>query len=196
MPRLRKDTLDLFYDYDIWLENRTLYIGAESVHALTDDYGADEISPYSAERVIKGLEILESQVSDKPIKIILNSPGGDLAQGLAIYDRIRLCKSEVIIEAYGQCMSAASIILQAGDIRCVSPNCILMVHDGEDSVTGSPESVLKWAKLGKLQTELMYQIYSEKSGKSVSYWSNKCKNDYIMTAAKAVAEGLADKVID
>lgn len=194
MARLSKDHLDKFYDYDIWLEGRTLFIGAQTSLSVSDDYGLDEISPLTAERVIKGLSILETN-PELPIKIILNSPGGDVYQGLAIYDAIKRSPCYVEILATGQCMSAASIILQAADKRILSKNCIVMVHDGYDEAAGTPKDTLNWAKVGQHINKMMYNIYAEASGKPSSYWQRKCQSDYIMTAEKAVAEGLADETV-
>jgi ATP-dependent protease ClpP protease subunit len=92
-------------------------------------------------------------------------------------------------------MSAASIILQAADKRVLSKHCIVMIHDGEDSNTGSPAHVLKWAKFGLKVTEMMYDIYTDGAGHNSAYWKRKCQEDYILTAAEAVAEGLADEII-
>lgn len=198
MARINRDHLDKYYDYDLWLEGRTLYIGAQHVHAQMDGETAlDEITAITTERVIKGLHLLQAQSLEKPIHIILNSGGGDVFQGFAIYDAIYSCQVPVQITATGQCMSAASIILQAGDIRKVTPNCILMVHDGEDGYQGSPDSFSNWAKMGQTINKQMYRIYAKSSGRSEKYWERRCKkSDFIMTAEEAIKEGLADSIAD
>lgn len=192
--RLNKDHLDKFFDYHLSMELRTIYIGAVNNHSLTDQYSIAEISPYTAENVLKGLILLENK-PDEPIKIILNSPGGDLHQALAIYDAIKRSPCHIEILATGECMSAASVILQAADKRVMSKHCLVMIHDGEDSITGAPENVLRWARNSQIYNNFMYQIYSEVSQKPVSYWKAKCKADYILTADKALAEGLVDEII-
>jgi ATP-dependent Clp protease protease subunit len=194
VARINRDSVDRFFDQDIWLESRTIYIGANHTNLVNEEYGMDEISPATAERTIKGLAILDSQNQDRSIRIILNSPGGDIYQGLAIYDAIKRCQSQVEILATGQCMSAASIILQAADTRTLSPNCLVMVHDGEDGYSGHPSNLEAWAKISKQTSQLMYRIYSERSGKTPAYWAKKCKQDYILTAEEAIAEGLADNI--
>lgn len=194
MARLNKDHIDYFFDNDIWIEGRTLYVGAIPVHSLGDIYDADEISAFSAERLLKGLAILETK-PDEPIKIIINSQGGDFYQGLAMYDAIRRSPCYIEILATGQCMSAASIILQAADKRVVSKSCVLMIHDGQDSLIGSPNDIKRQADFGMIHQQMMYQAYAEKSGKPSSYWKKKCQRDYYVTAEQAVAEGLADEVI-
>lgn len=193
MARLSKDGIDRFYDQHVWLEGRTLYIGAQHSH-VTDDYSADEVSPYMAESVIKGLTVLNLKPTE-PISILLNSPGGDITQGLAIYDAIKRSPCHIEIIATGQCMSSASIILQAADKRILTKNCFVMVHDGTDANEGRPVDVLAWAKFGQVINKIMYNIYAERSGKPNTYWHKKCQNDYIMTADEAVLEGLADEII-
>jgi ATP-dependent Clp protease protease subunit len=197
MARLRREDVDRYFDYDIWLENRTLYIGANQTHPIAgvEDYDLDDISAATAERVIKGLSLLDNQATDKPIKIILNSPGGDPIHALAIYDAIRRCESEVQILATGQCMSSAMIILQAADLREVSKHCWLMIHDGTESYSGNSADFSKWAKMAEQLNQQIYNIFSEASGKAASYFSKKCKHDYILTAEEAVKEGLADQVV-
>lgn len=194
MARLSKDHLDKFYDYDIWLEGRTLFIGAQTALSTSEEYGLDEISPLTSERVLKGLAILETKPAEG-IKIILNSPGGDVFQGLAIYDAIKRSPCHIEILATGQCMSAASIILQAADKRILSENCTVMVHEGEDSNSGSPADVLAWAKFGQHINKIMYNIYALRTNKPASYWQKKCQKDYILTSQEALAEGLADEII-
>jgi ATP-dependent Clp protease protease subunit len=197
MARLNKDSVDRFLEHGLWIEGRTIYLGANGYHAVSglEEYGADEISPFTAEQVIKALAILDSQNQDRPIQIILNSPGGDIYQGFAIYDALKRCESEVIITATGQCQSAASIILQAGDQRLLTPHCVVMVHDGQDGYSGHPTDFKNWAKIGDKINQMMYQIYSEASGKPASYWAKKCKSDYILLPSEAIAEGLADSIV-
>lgn len=193
MAKLNKDYLDHFFSNDIWLEGRTLYIGANPTHNFSEDTGPDEISAFTAAQVIKGLVILNLK-PEEPIKIILNSPGGDIYQGLAIFDAIKRSPCHIEILATGRCMSAASIILQAADKRIMSQNCRLMMHDGEDSIAGHPGDVLAWAKEGQSINEIMYNIYAHRTDKSKAYWAKKCQRDYILTAEQALAEGLIDEI--
>lgn len=194
MTRINKDGIDRFLEYDIWLEGRVLFIGAQMALAASDDYSVDEISPFHTERLIKGLALLETK-PEEPIKIYLNSPGGDLYQGLAIYDAIKRSPCFIEIIATGQCMSAASIILQAADKRILTKSCTVMIHDGQDAISGHPSDVKRWADFGQQINKLMYEAYAEKSKKPVSYWKKKCEKDYILTSEQALNEGLADEVI-
>jgi len=91
--KLTKESIDRFYDYDLFLETRTLYMGSQDV----DDDGIETGTDYAmCEKVIKGLHILEHK-SHEEIRIIMNNLGGDDYHGAAIVDSIRACKSPVTI---------------------------------------------------------------------------------------------------
>ena len=123
MRAIKKESIDRFYDYDIHIETRTLYLG-------------QDIDDLSAERTIKGLHLLDS--SDGNINIILSSPGGEVYNGMAIYDSILQCKNDVIISVAGWAMSMGSIILQAADYRLLHPNSVIMIHDGSWDLGAMP----------------------------------------------------------
>jgi ATP-dependent Clp protease, protease subunit len=192
VARINRDSVDKLHDYNLHLETRTIYIGA--MHG-PEGYDADEISPVTALNVIKNLAILDAQ-SSQPINIVINSEGGDVYPALAIYDAIRRCNSEVHILATGYCMSAATIILQAGTVRKATPHCVLMVHDGQDTLSGTPEDVMRWSKLSARTTTTMHHIYASRSGKPASYWKAKCKQDYILSATESLEEKLIDEIVE
>lgn len=186
-----KDSWELFFTHDFFPEIRTIYIGA----VKTEHEDKVFINEYSAENLIKGLIVLQSDSQEKPINIVLNSKGGDVHQAFAMYDAIKACPCEVIITATGSCMSAGSIILQAGDIRRATPLTTFMIHDGEDGYSGNPRDFERWAEYGKYQRTEIYRIYAEKSDQDVSYWRRRCANDYIFNAETALKEKLIDEIV-
>lgn len=188
--KVNKNYIDSFYEYGLWLEGRTIYIPCLNHEEGVSD---DEITTRSAERVLKHLALLETK-SD-PIKVILNSPGGDLYHGFAIYDALKRSPCQIEITATGQCQSMASIILQAGNKRKMSESCVMMVHQGSEELSGHPEDVKNWGRINNWLTNKMYQIYSGASGKPVKYWERKCQKDYILTPNQAKEEGLVDEII-
>lgn len=192
MAKISKEHITQFFENQFNYETRTLYIGAPT-HSSEDDLVAS-INAQVAADVIKGLHILET-VNHDPIKIYLNSTGGDIYHGLAIHDAIRACVSPVTIKGTGHIMSAASVIMQAAEDRFLTPNTIFMLHDGEDGYVGHPRDFERWADWSKTIRTKIYGIYSERSGKDVAYWRRKMDHDYILTAEQAIAEGLADKII-
>lgn len=187
------DSIQMFYEYDLHLESRTIYVG--SVFTQDEDSGGESgVDSELAQRVIKALHIL-SQDNKTPIRLILNNPGGYIEQGMAIYDAIRACEATVTIEVFGQAMSMGSIILQAGNKRLLHPNAVVMVHDGTAGYSGIAKSFEAWAEYSKVSREQAYKIYAKRSRKPASYWRTKCASDFIMTAEQAVKEGLADGII-
>lgn len=129
------------------------------------------------------------------ITMKMNSVGGDFYAGMAIYDELVAHDGEITICAFGSCMSAASFILQAADTRLLGANTTVMVHAGEDTLTGHAHDVGAWAKHGKAQLQAMYDIYARRGPKTAVFWRNKCKKDFIMTAQQAVELGLADGIV-
>lgn len=192
MSKIAKESIDRFFDYDIHVESRTIYVGSVQHDIENGDSGIDGAL---AERTIKAIALL-STTPDKPIKIILNSTGGDWYSGMAIYGAIRNCPCYVTIEVMGSAMSMASIIFQGADERIIHPDAVVMVHDGTESMQGHAKNFETWAEQSKAVRERMYEIYAERSGKSKNYWEKKCTIDYVMTAEKAVEEGLADSVVE
>lgn len=190
--RICRESLNAFFEYDIHIDTRTIYMGTVSV---TDDHEDTGVDAQLAERTIKSLLVLGA--NNKPINIIMNNIGGDWFHGMAIYDAIQACKAHITIKVLGQAMSMGSIILQAADRRLLYPNATIMVHDGyASSDLVNPKSLQAWAKNSSRLCANMYKIYAQRSGKSMKYWEKKCSNDYIMTAEQAVAEGLADGIVN
>jgi len=91
-------------------------------------------------------------------------------------------------------MSMGVLILQGADKRYVSPNTFLMLHDGEDGYSGHTRNFERWADHSKELRKLSYRILAERSGKEASYWERTMLLDKILTAEKAVREGLADGI--
>lgn len=186
--KIKRDSLDWYLDYHMHLESRTIYIG--------DSTGEGEgIDAKSAEIAIKGLHLLSSASTEKPIHIILNSFGGCVYNGLAIYDAIRACPNFVTIEVKGAAMSIASIILQAGDHRILHPNSTIMIHDGYDSASDLiPKSIEAQAAYGKYIRKMFYGIYAARSTEKLSYWEKACAADTYYTPEQAIEVGLADEI--
>jgi ATP-dependent Clp protease protease subunit len=114
-----KGSIELFHSYDVYIERRTIPI-------------IGEIDDEMFEKVFKNLHILDS--TNKEINLIINSPGGDVTQAKAIYDAVRGCNSPITALVYGEACSAASVILQAADVRYATPNSRIMIHVGSEAL--------------------------------------------------------------
>lgn len=185
MPRYAKETVEQFFDYNLFVPTRTLYIG-------NDD--ETEVNFEMARNAIKSLHVLDS-ISSEPITVLLNTFGGCWYNGMGIYDAVQNSRSHVDAYVIGSAMSMGSIILQAADKRWIYPNATLMVHDGSEELHGTPRTVLNWARSIEDVLNTMYKIYAERSGKTVAFWRKKCANDFILTAKEAKAYGLVDSIV-
>lgn len=199
MARVTKDHIDQWYDYDIDIDNRTIWLGSVSA----DENGELGVDAKLAERVIKGLHVLEKNApnGDKPIFILLNNPGGDETEGLAIYDAIKNCKNHVTVQVYGKCYSMAGYIIQAADHRIMTKHSFFMLHEGTRQLPADhPRIVKAWNNyLDKLDV-IFFDLYLNKIRKKHPNFSRKkledmLKFDTILTAQEAVDLGLADEVL-
>jgi ATP-dependent Clp protease protease subunit len=183
---VRPDVIGRWFDQKIDIRSRTLRIFSE-------------IDEHSVDEAIAGLNALE-QINDNEITIMLNSPGGDWYGGMAVYDYIRQCKSFVHIIAYGYCMSMASVILQAGDRRTLSPNATMMIHYGTSYADGHSVTVVQTAREVERGNKVMEDIYLEKiREKNPKFARRRLREmlmpDYYLTAPKAVELNLADAIL-
>ncbi len=195
--KLIRDDVDKFFDYGIDIGGKTLYMG--SAHRLDDDdeSGTDFIM---AERVIKGLHLLDKRVTNG-LTIIMNNPGGDVQHGMAIFDAIKTCQNHVTIRAIGYAMSMGAVILQAADERIMTPNSKFMFHYGEISYSGHPKDVQAWVKEDeKFNTWMLDLFYKRIKEKHPRYNKRKLHElfmrDTILDAKTAVNLGLVDKVLE
>lgn len=195
MKYFRSD-IDQYFEYGIFAPKRLIYIGSSQSSDTDGESGTDYLM---SEKAIKAITYLDT-VSEKPIVIITNNPGGDVYHGMAIYDAIVSCRCYVTIIAMGHCCSMGSIILQAADLRVISPNCVFMIHDGTDRIEGHSKNVEEWARESARLRNKMYGIYKEKMAKSNSSITIKqierlCTIDQIYSPQETVNIGLADELM-
>lgn len=192
----KHEEIDKFHSYSIYVPTRTLYMGSESINEEHVEGGVDAAM---VERTIKNLFILES-LSQEPITIIMNNPGGDVNHGLAIYDAIKACRSEVTIRAFGHAMSMGSIILQAGDRRIMAPNASQMIHYGYLGLDGHAKTVYKQAEEFKRIDKWMEKMYLQKINEKLPLFKigrlqKMLDHDTFLTAQQSVELGLADAIL-
>lgn len=189
MSKIVKESVDRWFDYDLHIETRTIYVGDTE-----SDGEPNGVGPLMAERVIKAFVVF-NMTPEKPVKIILNTGGGFVEHGYAIYDAIKSSPCHVTIEVMGQAQSMGAIILQAADVRIVHPNSVVMIHDGTQGLDTHARNIERWAEYSKkVDRPRMYQILADATGKPATYWEKKSTLDHILTAEQAVEEGLADKI--
>ncbi len=195
MTRLNRDDIDKFYDYDLHVPTRTIYMGSMSA----DDDGESGTDFAMAEHVVKGLHLLD-RANSEPITVLMNNLGGDVVHGMAIYDAIRGCRSEITVRAVGHAMSMGSIIMQAADVRQMMPNSWFMIHYGTDSLSNHSKIVAAWARWSERFNKQMEDLYLDRiRAKHPTFSRAKLQKmlnfDSILSADETVALGLADEVV-
>ncbi len=155
-----------------------------------------EINKELAERVIRQLILLESK-SDEPIKVFIDSPGGDADAGFAIYDMMRFIKPEVYIVGMGLVASAAAIILLAApkDRRIALPNSHYLIHQPLSGIRGVATEIEIHAKeLEKLRAKIN-KLISDETGRAVEKVEKETDRDYWLNAEEALEYGLVSRIV-
>lgn len=173
------DPLQLFFDYGFLNSTRVLYMGGE-------------VTQESADATIKGILALESLDPLGPITLVLSTEGGCYYPALALYDALRATSCPTTIKVLGHCMSSGMVILQGADTRLIGENARLMIHDGTEAYEGHARNMEIWGKQSGRDRETMYEIFASRSNKSVAWFREHCKHDYMLTPSEAIALGLAD----
>ena len=155
MANLLRENIDRWFENNLDVDNRTLFMG--SIKSTSDDYESG-VDNFMAEYFIKGMHVLEHK-NKNPIIIIMNNPGGDYLHGLAIYDAIKYSSCHCTIKVYGHAMSMGSLILQAADTRIMMPNSKFMIHYGYDGRNDHVKTVEKWTDEGKRLSYEMENLY-------------------------------------
>lgn len=155
-----------------------------------------EIDDVIANLVIAQLLHLESEDSDKDISLYINSPGGSVTAGLAIYDTMQYIRSDVSTICIGQCASMAAVLLAAGaeKKRFALPNSRVLIHQPWGGTQGQATDIEIQAREMRRTRETLDHILSTHTGQPVEKIHTDTERDNIMTAAEATAYGLVDAV--
>lgn len=157
----------------------------------------EEINEHTASVVVAQLLFLEAQDPDKDINVYINSPGGMVTAGLAIYDTMQLVKPDVSTICVGLAASMGAFLLAAGakGKRYVLPNAEVMIHQPLGGVQGQASDIKINADHMMSVKEKLNKILAEKTGQSLKTIEKDTDRDNYMTAEEAVKYGLVDKVI-
>lgn len=157
----------------------------------------DEINDATASLVVAQLLFLESEDPDKDINIYINSPGGVITAGLAIYDTMMYIKPDVSTICVGMAASMAAFLLSAGTKgkRYVLPNAEVMIHQPSGGASGQAEDIKIAAEHILKIREKMNRILAENTGQSLEKIAEDTDRDNYLTAEEAVEYGLVDKVV-
>ena len=173
--------------YDIFsrlLNDRIVFLG-------------EEVNATTASLVVAQLLYLEAQDPDKDIQLYINSPGGSVTDGMAIYDTMQYIKCDVSTICVGMAASMGAFLLSAGTKgkRLALPNAEIMIHQPSAGTQGQITDMAIHLKRLEVIKKRMNQILADNCGKSVEQVTADCERDNFMTAEEAAAYGLIDKVI-
>lgn len=184
---LRKDDLGMERVYDLascMLANRIILL----IEPINDE---------TAAAITSQLLYLEAENSEDPITIYINSPGGSISSGFAIYDVMNKIKCPVHTMVMGIAASMAAFILCSGSrgSRYALPNASIMIHQPKGAIEGQAADVEIYAKrLVDLRQEL-YKIMAKNTGMSYEEMAYACERDNYLTPKKALEMGFIDKII-
>ena len=173
--------------YDIYsrlLKDRIIFIG-------------EAIDEHVASLVVAQLLYLEAEDPDKDINIYINSPGGSITAGMAIYDTMQYIKPEVSTICVGMAASMGAFLLAAGQKgkRYALPNAEIMIHQPLGGVQGQAEDIKIHAEWIMRTKEKLNKILSENTGQTLKTVSKDTDRDNFMSAEEAMKYGIVDKVI-
>ncbi|MBR5223836.1 MAG: ATP-dependent Clp endopeptidase proteolytic subunit ClpP [Clostridia bacterium] len=156
-----------------------------------------EVNDASASVVIAQMLYLEGQDPDKDINFYINSPGGSVSAGMAIYDTMQYIKCDVSTICMGMAASMGAFLLSAGakGKRLALPNSEIMIHQPLGGAKGQATEILIAAKHIERTRANLNRILSENTGKSLEEIERDTERDNFMTANEAMEYGLVDKVI-
>ena len=159
---------------------------------------SEEVNDTTASLIVAQLLYLEAQDPDRDIQFYINSPGGSVTAGMAIYDTMQYIKCDVATICVGMAASMGAFLLSAGakGKRMALPNAEIMIHQPSAGTQGQITDMAIHMK--RLQTikERMNHILAENTGKSVDEVTAACERDNFMTAQEALSFGLIDRVIE
>jgi ATP-dependent Clp protease protease subunit len=188
IPSVEETTARGSYRYDIFsrlLKERIIFI-------------AGQVDDQSATLVVAQLLYLEADNPKREISFYINSPGGVVTSGLAIYDTMQFIRCPVSTLCVGQAASMGSLLLAAGEpgLRFALPNARVMVHQPSGGFQGQASDILRHAEdIMKIKKRLN-EIYVRHTGRDYDTIENTLDRDHFMSADEAKAFGIVDHVYD
>ncbi|MCP1108702.1 ATP-dependent Clp protease protease subunit [Lachnospiraceae bacterium PF1-21] len=174
--------------YDIYsrlLKDRIIFLG-------------EEVNDVSASIVVAQLLFLEAEDPDKDINIYINSPGGSVTAGMAIYDTMQYIKCDVSTMCIGMCASMGAFLLAGGTKgkRLALPNSEIMIHQPSGGAQGQATEIQIAAEHILRTKQKLNEILAANTGQPLEVVKQDTERDYFMSAAEAKAYGLVDEVIE
>ena len=150
-----------------------------------------------ANAIVAQMLFLESEDPDKDIQIYINSPGGSVTAGLAIYDTMQFVKNDIVTYCIGQCASMGAHLLAAGTKgkRFALPNARIMIHQPSGGAQGQATEIeITYKEIQRLK-ESLAGTFAKHTGQTLKKVMKDMDRDYFMSAEEALAFGIVDKVL-
>ncbi len=159
---------------------------------------SDEVNDTTASLVVAQLLFLEAQDPDKDISFYINSPGGSVTAGMAIYDTMNYVKCDVSTICIGMAASMGAFLLSAGTKgkRIALPNSEIMIHQPLGGAKGQATDIKIQADLILRTRDNLNRILAENTGRTVEEVARDTERDNFMTAKQALEYGLIDKIFE
>ena len=159
---------------------------------------SDEVNDTTASLVVAQMLFLEAQDPDKDISFYINSPGGSVTSGMAIYDTMKFIKCDVSTICIGMAASMGAFLLSSGTKgkRIALPNSEIMIHQPLGGARGQATDIKIQADLILRTRDNLNRILAENTGKSIEEIARDTERDNFMTAQQALEYGLVDKIFD
>lgn len=188
MPYVIEQTSRGERSYDIYsrlLKERIIFLG-------------EEVNDTTASLIVAQLLFLESEDPNKDINLYINSPGGSVTAGMAIYDTMQYIKCDVSTTCIGMAASMGAFLLAGGTKgkRYALPNAEIMIHQPSGGAKGMASDIQIVAEEILKTKAKLNRILAENTGKNVDEIAKDTDRDNYMSAAEAVEYGIIDKVVD
>ena len=193
---IREDGVRLEEEEEEASKNGAAFLGKGLMDARTILI-SDPVDHKLTAKVMSQLLFLDHQDAEAPIKIFINSPGGSVYDGFAIYDMIRLVRPKVVIISAGLSASAATVIMLAAEKedRLALPNARIMIHQPSMQFQGAAEDVRRTAdEVLKIKAKLN-KMYADETGQSIEKVREDTDRDYWLSPDEAVEYGLISRVV-
>lgn len=187
VPNVIEQTSNGERAYDIFsrlLKDRIVFVSGEVNDAMGDI-------------IVAQLLFLESENPDKDIKMYINSPGGVVTAGLAIYDTMKYVKCDVQTICLGQAASMGSVLLAGGTKgkRYILPSSRVMIHQPSGGAQGQATDINIVADEINRLKKMLYECLASDTGKSFEQINKDCERDHFMSAQEAIDYGIVDSIL-
>jgi len=156
-----------------------------------------EVNDHTANLIVAQMLFLESENPDKDIHFYINSPGGSISAGMAIYDTMQFIKPQVSTLCIGMAASMGAFLLQAGEKgkRFALPNSTVMIHQPLGGFRGQASDIEIHAKYILSLRERLYKLMAQHTGRTVEEIARDSERDNFLSAQEAMEYGLVDQVL-